>query len=89
MSGYFTVLIYEYAAEGLDKCAQTAATRLLNLCFQVSYYNKDIMIYDSICIGHTLCCIYTCIYVFKLAIIFSITSFIFNAIALVFVYFVL
>jgi hypothetical protein len=37
MSGYFTVLIYEYAAEGLDKCAQTAATRLLNLCFQVRF----------------------------------------------------
>jgi hypothetical protein len=35
MSGYFTVLIYEYAAAGLEKSSQTAATRLLNLCFQV------------------------------------------------------
>ena len=35
LSGYFTVLIYEYAAAGLEKGAQTSATRLLNLCFQV------------------------------------------------------
>jgi hypothetical protein len=38
MSGYFTVLIYEYAAAGLEKSSQTAATRLLNLCFQVLDY---------------------------------------------------
>lgn len=35
MSGYFTVLVYEYAAAGLDKSAQTAVTRILNICFQV------------------------------------------------------
>jgi hypothetical protein len=46
MSGYFTVLIYEYAAEGLDKCAQTAATRLLNLCFQVRF-KLFLFIYDT------------------------------------------
>lgn len=40
MSGYFTVLIYEYAAAGLEKSAQTAATRLLNICFQVLFYTN-------------------------------------------------
>ena len=35
MNGYFTVLIYEYAAAGRHKSDQTAATRLLNICFQV------------------------------------------------------
>lgn len=45
LSGYFTVLIYEYAAAGLEKSSQTAATRLLNLCFQV-------------CICATLCTLY-------------------------------
>jgi hypothetical protein len=40
LSGYFTVLIYEYAAAGLEKGAQTSATRLLNLCFQVCYVIK-------------------------------------------------
>ena len=36
MNGYFTVLIYEYAAAGRHKSDQTAATRLLNICFQVN-----------------------------------------------------
>jgi hypothetical protein len=36
MSGYFTVLVYEYAATGLDKSSQTYVTRLLNICFHVS-----------------------------------------------------
>lgn len=40
LSGYFTVLIYEYAAAGLEKGAQTSATRLLNLCFQVRITTK-------------------------------------------------
>ena len=40
LSGYFTVLIYEYAAAGLEKGAQTSATRLLNLCFQVCNLTK-------------------------------------------------
>jgi hypothetical protein len=40
LSGYFTVLIYEYAAAGLEKGAQTSATRLLNLCFQVCITTK-------------------------------------------------
>jgi ABC-type Na+ efflux pump permease subunit len=43
MSGYFTVLIYEYAAAGLDKSSQTAVTRLLNIGFQLAAFLAVIM----------------------------------------------
>ena len=36
-SGYFMVLINEYAARGLDKVSQTYAAREINLWFQVLY----------------------------------------------------
>ena len=38
LSGYFTVLIYEYAARGKDGAAQTYATQLLNICFQIAAF---------------------------------------------------
>lgn len=38
LSGYLTVLIYEYAAEGLDGAAQTYATGLLNMSFQLAAF---------------------------------------------------
>lgn len=39
LSGYFTVLIYEYAAASApDKAAQAHVTAVLNICFQVSVY---------------------------------------------------
>jgi hypothetical protein len=44
LSGYFTVLIYEYAAEdGLDKAAQTYATALLNICFQLAAFTAVLL----------------------------------------------
>lgn len=38
LSGYFTVLIYEFAARGKDGAAQTYATQLLNICFQIAAF---------------------------------------------------
>jgi hypothetical protein len=43
MNGYFTVLIYEYAAAGRSKAEQTAATRLLNICFQGAAFAAVVM----------------------------------------------
>ena len=43
LSGYFTVLIYEYAAhDGLDQASQTYATQLLNICFQIAAFTSVI-----------------------------------------------
>ena len=53
MSGYLTVLIYEYAVTGLEKDAQTAATRMLNICFQVLILCFII----SVSISHSFFCI--------------------------------
>ena len=52
LSGYFTVLIYEYAAAGLEKGAQTSATRLLNLCFQVCVC---VCVYVCVCVCVCVC----------------------------------
>ena len=41
--GYFVVLIYEYAAVGRKKAEQTAATRLLNICFQLAAFTAVLM----------------------------------------------
>ena len=41
--GYFVVLIYEYAAIGREKSEQTAATRLLNICFQLAAFTAVLM----------------------------------------------
>lgn len=43
LSGYLTVLIYEYAAEGLDGAAQTYATGLLNMSFQLAAFTAVLM----------------------------------------------
>ena len=61
LSGYFTVLIYEYAAAGLEKGAQTSATRLLNLCFQVCEY---VCVCVCVCLCVCVCvsmCVYVCV----------------------------
>jgi len=43
LSGYLTVLIYEYAAEGLDGAAQTYATGLLNMSFQLAAFTAVLL----------------------------------------------
>ena len=37
------MLIYEYAAVGRKKAEQTAATRLLNICFQLAAFTAVLM----------------------------------------------
>ena len=43
LSGYLTVLIYEYAVDGLDGAAQTYATGLLNMSFQLAAFSAVLL----------------------------------------------